>query len=125
MIYGSFVDIGKIAEEAGCDAEAAYTVAVRVLEGLHKTLLLNGVTGSLQEAMMHIDREAAYHLGGIYTAIGDDHPESETGFYVTETLRRLSLPEEWKPFYEKMDAWEKTLTEEQQALIRQGREIHK
>lgn len=40
---------------------------------------------------MLISAEASYHLGGIYTAIG----EGEEGMYVSETLLPLFPTEGW------------------------------
>ncbi len=113
MVYGSFVDMNQIADEAGCSTKAAYNVADAVLRALHRTALINGLSGSLQEAFMHISAGAAFHLGGIYAAIG----EREEGFHVSETLLRLPPSEGWEPFYQQMNEWEQTLNEQQREFL--------
>ena len=118
MIYGSFVDVEAIAEEAGCDEAAVYLVADRVLEALHKSILINGVTGSLHEAIMRLSTEAAYHLGGIYEGVADTQIALETTqMYVNDIFSRMGLWEECAPAMERMEAWEETLNEDQKGVL--------
>jgi len=119
MQNGTFVDMDMIAAEAGCDADTAYRIADLVLRALHHSALINDLSGSLHEAYMCISTEAAYHLGGIYTAIG----EGEEGMYVSETLLRLPPTEGWEPYRQQMDDWEKTLTDDQREILRQGERL--
>lgn len=116
MQNGTFVDMDRIAVEAGCSADTAYRVADLVLRALHQSALINDLSGSLHEAYMFISTEAAFHLGGIYAAIG----EGEEGMYVSETLRRLPPTEGWEPYRQQMDNWEKTLTDDQREILSQG-----
>ena len=109
----------QVAAEAGCDVGAAYRVADLLLRALHQSALINGLSGSLHEAFMLISTEAAYHLGGIYAAIG----EGEEGMYVSETLLRLPPTEGWEPYRQQMDAWEKTLTDDQRDLLTLGERL--
>ncbi|MCW3099370.1 MAG: hypothetical protein JWL77_4988 [Chthonomonadaceae bacterium] len=118
MVNGSFVYLQKIADAAGCDVGTAYEVAAQVLECLHRSALVNGLTGSLQDAAKGISPDIAYHLSGIYTAIAD----TDTGTAVNETLLRMAPAEDWVQFRDRMDAWEGTLTENQRDIIRLGRE---
>ena len=118
MVNGIFVDMEKIAEEAGCSVASAYMVSARLVEALHQSALVNGLSGSLWEAFMRIDAEAAYHLGGLYREIGG----GDTGHVVNESLIRCLPSEDWVPYRKKMEAWEETLTEDQKAIVRMVRE---
>jgi hypothetical protein len=118
MLNGYVVDIVKIAEESGCDVVAAHHVAIRLLEALHKSALLNHLSGSLLEVASTIGAEGAYHVGGIYTAIGDE----DLARNVSETMLRLSDSEDWKPLRERMKEWEEGLTEKQQYFVQCARD---
>ena len=118
MVNGNFIDLQKIAEESGCDIIVANEVALKVIESLHKSALVNGLSGSLFEAMMRLPTGTVYHLGGLYTAIGD----SDTGVVVSETLLRMPPYDDWERFREVMNAWEQTLTEEQRYFVRSAHE---
>ena len=118
MVNGRFIDLEHIAEASGCDIAAANQVAIKVMESLHKSVLVNGLSGSLHEALMCLSPEAAYHLGGLYTVIGD----RDSGTAVQETLLRLPPYEDYIRCREQMDAWEATLTEVQRHFVRIGQE---
>lgn len=45
MVNGTFVDMDRIAAQADCDVDAAYRVADLLLRALHRSALINGLSG--------------------------------------------------------------------------------